>query len=369
MLVFHWVGRVTRVRRRADEVLSLSRPAGIVYEMEATEKPVSRSAISWGRIALLVSVTLMLAKMGVYIITGSMAVLSDAIESVVNIATSSFALYAVWVASQPRDRNHPYGHGRIEYLAEAGEGIAIFVAGAAILVVSFSRGPDTEGMSLTPLGVALVGGIAVLTFVAGTLIRRAGVRLGSPTLRADGEHIRADAITTVGAFIGVLLVYLTGIGWIDMLVAVILGFWLTYIGGKLLFRASRQLMDRADPELLDEIAETLTAIREPGWVAPHLARVHHLGQEIHVDMHLVFPRFWSLERAHDASEIVEAALVERYGEKTDLMLHMEACTPISCSYCDVSDCPIRSASFEGLAPWTGEYISAPLRHGRVFPEA
>lgn len=332
--------------------------------MNNTVQESARTSIRWGRLALGVSISLMLAKMGVYILTGSMAVLSDAIESIVNIATSGFALYAVWLAAQPRDREHPYGHGRIEYLAEAGEGIAIFVAGLAILVVTFSRGPDSGEMELSPLGIGLVGAIAAVTYVAGTAIRRAGVRLGSPTLRADGEHIRADAITTVGAFIGVLAVYLTGWRWIDMAVAAILGLWLTYSGIRLLLNATKSLMDQADPALLDGIGQTMQQVREPGWVAPHMARVHHLGQEIHVDMHMVFPRFWTLEHAHDASVVLEEALEARYGVDTDLMLHMEACTPISCSYCDLHACPVRSVAFEALAEWTGEYISAPIRHGK-----
>lgn len=336
--------------------------------MKSIVNDAGRRTIGWGRFALCASIILMLAKMGVYVLTGSVAVLSDAIESVVNIATSSFALYAVWLAAQPRDRDHPYGHGRVEYLAEAGEGVAIVVAGLAILVVTFSRGPDSGEMSLTPLGIALVGVIGIVTFVAGTSIMGAGTRLRSPTLRADGEHIRADAITTFGAFIGVLLVYLTGQRWIDMLVAVVLGVWLTFTGVRLLLRASGSLMDAANPELLDGIGQTMEAVREPGWVAPHLARVHHLGQEIHVDLHMVFPRFWSLERAHDASVVLEKALDARYGDGTDLMLHMEACTPISCSYCDLEDCPVRSARFEGLAEWTGEYISATQRHGKVRSE-
>lgn len=324
----------------------------------------SRKAIRWGMIAFGVSVTLMFAKMGVYILTGSLAVLSDAIESIVNIATSSFALFAVWIAARPRDKDHPYGHGRIEYLAEAGEGLAISVAGLAILVVTIANGPQNASLEVSTLGLALVAGIALVTFIAGTAIYRAGRSLGSPTLRADGQHIRADAITTIGAFAGMLLVYITGVAWIDMAVAFLLGAWLSVAGLRLLWSAVRSLMDEADPQLLDEIAVAFEAVREPGWVAPHMARVHHLGQEIHVDMHMVFPRFWSLERAHDASLVLERALDVRFGEGSDLMLHMEACTSVSCGYCDVRDCPIRARPFEALHPWTGEYIASQVRHGK-----
>lgn len=330
--------------------------------MEAQVKDASQT-LKWGKIALAVSASLMLAKMGVYFITGSVAVLSDAIESVINIATSGFALYAVWLASLPRDKEHPYGHGRVEYIAEAGEGVAITVAGLAILLVAFSRSSGHESMDASALGIVLIGLIAVVTYIAGTVIVRAGKQTKSPTLVADGLHIRADAITTIGAFVGVVLVYITGLQWIDQAVAGLLGAWLVWSGGRLLFGASANLMDQADPALLDELGGVFQEVREPGWVAPHLTRVHRLGQSIHVDMHMVFPRYWPLERAHDASRTLEKALEAHYGPDADLMLHMEACTPVSCSYCDVSACPVRATPFEGRRVWTGEYIAAPFRHG------
>lgn len=321
-----------------------------------------KATMRWGIFGMAFSIFLMLAKLGVYLVTGSLAVLSDALESVVHIVTSGFALYAVWFAQKPRDNDHPYGHGRIEYLAEAVEGIAIGVAGMAILVVTFSRGPGGEDLSLSTLGLGLIAGIAVLTFLAGTAIQRAGVRWSSPTLRADGEHIRADSVTTIGAFIGVALVFFTGLAWIDMAVALLVGAWLCWTGIKLIARALESLMDRADPALLDAIAVVFARVREPGWVAPHLARAQRYGRTIHVDLHMVFPRFWSLERVHDAATVLERALEAEFGEESDLMLHMEACTPRSCSYCSLEECPVRAHPFVALETWTGAYIATPMRH-------
>lgn len=323
----------------------------------------SSQSLTWGKFSLAFSITLMAAKMGVYFMTGSVAVLSDAIESVINIATSGFAIYAVWLSSLPRDREHPYGHGRVEYLAEAIEGVAICVAGLAILLVAFSRSSRHETIDATPLGIGLVALIAGVTYVAGTLIVRAGKRHASPAIAADGAHIRADAITTIGAFAGLLLVYITGLQWMDQAVAALLGAWLVWSGGRILFSAAGSLMDEADPALLDTLGGVFEAVRQPGWVAPHLTRVHRLGQTIHVDMHMVFPRYWSLERAHDASKALEHALEIECGADADLMLHMEACTPVSCTYCDVSECPVRQTPFTGLHRWTGDYIAAPFRHG------
>lgn len=327
------------------------------------EKQAKRT-LQWGVLALVTSVSLMAAKMGVYAITGSMAVLSDALESIINIVTSSFALYAVWLASHPRDSDHPYGHGRIEYIAQAAEGVAVGVAGMSILVVALSQGASVEALGSLNLGLGLMAIIAAVTLAAGTALIWAGRSLKSPTLEADGVHIRADAFTTIGALAGLGLVELTGMIVFDVIVALLIGVWLSISGLRLLRLAVFNLMDSAAPETLDQLARAFAERRRPGWIAPHLARVHRLGQDIHVDMHMVFPRFWSLEDAHDAATELETAVQERFGPRSDLSIHMEACTPVSCRYCDYKPCPVRSEPQREFPMWTGSYISWPIRHGR-----
>jgi cation diffusion facilitator family transporter len=315
-------------------------------------------AVRWGAFAMVVSVGLMIIKLTAYWLTRSTAILSDALESVTHILTSTFTLYAVWLSQMPRDFNHPYGHGRVEYFSEGLEGLLIAGAGVSIMIISIPQliwlKPQAENLTTGTLITFVIG---VLAWVTGTILMRAGRRNGWSSIEADGHHIRSDAITTFAAFAGLLLVMWLKQPWIDPAIAVSMACWLLWIGGKLLRHAVSGLMDEADPAQLDAIAAVLEANRQPGWVAPHRGRVHRLGATIHMDLHLVFPRFWSLDTTHLATDALERALCDRFGEHTEAMIHMEPCTDRSCSYCDLSDCPIRSAPFSGRNPWRGQDIA------------
>jgi cation diffusion facilitator family transporter len=312
--------------------------------------------------SLLTSLSLTAAKTGVWWMTRSAAVLSDALESIVNILTSAFVLYAIWFANKPRDADHPYGHGKVEFFSAGFEGALILFAALAILGVGLVRLFDLQLPEALELGAALQAAISVVTFILGQLIIRAGRRYGSPSLEADGQHIRADAITSLGVLVGILGVMATGWAWLDPLFALTVGTWLAMSGVRVIREAIGGLMDEADPALMGEIAATLYAMRKPGWIAPHHAKIHRLGRSFHLDLHMVFPRYWSLEQAHDASEEIEAALRTRFGQEAELMLHMESCTPRSCSYCDVVDCPVREAAATERPVWDAAHISTPHRH-------
>lgn len=325
--------------------------------------PHERSRVwRWAIFSLGTSLTLTACKAFAWWITHSAAILSDALESIVNILSSAFVLYAIWLANKPRDADHPYGHGKVEFFSAGFEGALILFAALAILGVGVARLFDPQLPESMELGAALQAGISVVTFALGQLIITAGKRHSSPSLVADGIHIRSDAITSFGVLLGLLGVMATGWAWLDPVFALIVGVWLAFSGVHVMREAVAGLMDEADPALLGQIAAELEQAREPGWIAPHHAKVHRLGRSFHLDLHMVFPRYWSLEQAHDASEEMEAALRARFGEEAELMLHMESCTPRSCYYCDVTDCPVRAAAFTQRPTWDGPHISTPHRH-------
>lgn len=317
--------------------------------------------LRWGLVALAVSVALVAIKFTAYVLTSSTAILSDALESVVNIVTSGFTVYAVWLGNKPGDEDHPYGHGRVEYFSVGLEGLFIIAAGLSIGLVATSRLFEPSPLRQLDLGLLLMTVISVSSYAAGTVLIRAGKRHCSGAVEADGHHIRADAITSFGALIGLLLVRVTDAAWIDAAVAITIGIWLVFSGVGMVRKAVAGLMDAADPELLEAIAATLEATREPGWVAPHRAKVHRLGPKIHFDLHLVFPRYWSLERTHEATLRLEDSLRHQFGDDTESMIHMEPCTPRSCSYCDIEACPVRSSPFVERYSWSGEHIAAKHR--------
>lgn len=325
-------------------------------------------AMRWALVGLVFSVVLIVAKWAAFLLTGSAAILSDAMESGVNLLSSGFVLYAVWLSNQPRDEDHPYGHGRVEYFSAGFEGALVLFAALSIAVVAIGRMIEPVTLQRLELGAVIQLVISVVTLGVGQAILRAGRRLRSPSIVADGVHIRSDAFTTFGTFVGVVVVWMTGIVWLDTLAAIIVSVWLAGSGVQVIRSAVGGLMDEADPELLDEISQVLEDTREPGWIAPHHAKVHHLGRAFHIDLHMVFPAYWSLKQTHEVSERLEDALEARFGEGTDLMLHMESCTPKSCSYCDMPECPIRAHEFVERNQWDAQYISAMHRPAGALRE-
>jgi cation diffusion facilitator family transporter len=326
-------------------------------------QPIERatSALSWGRVLLAVNVVLTAGKVSAYAITGSVAILSDAIESIANVVTSLLTLYALWLSARPRDDEHPYGHGRVEYFASAFEGALIFSAGiaiAAIAVVHWQAGEPPRALTWGALVEAIIG-LALWGF--GTASVRRGRRLNSPTLVSGGEHLKSDAITTFAVVAGVGVVWITEIAVLDELIAGVFGIYICFAGLRLVREAIGGLMDKADPGILEGIATSLERIRRPGWSSPHHAKVQRLGQRVHIDLHVVFPRFWTLEATHEAAEEIEAGLCRQFGADSELMLHMEPCRPAACPSCDLSDCTLRSAPFVSRTAWTGPSVAAPTR--------
>jgi cation diffusion facilitator family transporter len=323
------------------------------------------SAIRWAAGALVVSVALAVTKLVAWRVTGSAALMSDALESLINIVTSSFSLYAVWLSAQPRDADHPYGHGKVEYLAASVEGALIAAAGTTILIVAVPRLWLPAQLHALDVGLWASATIALAALVSGELIARAGRRLESLTVESDGLHLRSDGLTTSGAFVSLLVVHFTGWIWLDAATACVMAVWLGVSGVGIVRRAVGGLMDEAVPDLLEVIAGRLEELRQPGWLTPHHTKVHRHGQYVHIDMHLVLPRFWTLEQAHEVSLHVEQALRDEFSARSDIMTHLEPCRPSACSECDMSECPVRSAPFTSRPAWTGASIRLPMRDAQV----
>lgn len=330
-----------------------------------------RSSIRWAIFGLVLSVVLIVIKLVGYWITNSATVLADALESCVHLVTSTFALFAVWLSAKPGDANHPYGHGKVEYLSAGLEGMLVLLTGIGIIFIGVQRLLNPVELPSVELGAAVELLAAAVAFAGGTALMRAGTRNQSPTIHADGVHIRSDAITSVAGFIGVGLVAITGEHWIDPVVAILLAFFLIVSGASVVRRSVGGLMDEARPELLTELLGVLTDVRGSGWLTPHALKVHRLGQLFHVDLHIVFPRFWDLQRAHTESHRLTDAVQARWGERTETMVHAEPCKPHHCPWCDVAECPVRSAPFDEAPEWTLEAVTSrapPLPPG-VEPES
>ncbi len=265
--------------------------------------------------ALVGGVVIMAAKLGVFFLTNSAAVLGDAMESVVNIAASAMALFSVWYAARPADREHPYGHGKMEFVTAAAEGLLIIVSGAAVAVESVRRMVEGATIRSPGPGVAALVVLALLLAVLARHIMRRGAALHSTALIADGRHLLADAVTSLAVAASLAVVALTGWGWLDAVVAVVVCAWIVWTGSSVIRRALHGLMDRIDPEDDRAIRGILDEEVAAGRIASYeKVRHRHQGAEHWVDMHLRFDPSMPVERAHATATAIERRIIDHLGE-------------------------------------------------------
>ncbi|ETX27412.1 cation diffusion facilitator family transporter [Roseivivax isoporae] len=278
-----------------------------------------------GRIAawsLVVGVAVLGIKTFAWWLTGSVALLSDALESVVNIATAFAALMAVRIAARPPDATHPYGHHKAEFFSAVLEGVLIVVAALFILEEAWQgfRTPPEINAPWTGIAVNLVA--AGLNAAWAAVLIRQGRRLRSPALRADGAHLRADVVTSAGVAIGVAAAVLTGWTWLDPALAALVAVHVLWSGWKVLSASVSGLMDESIPEPdLASLREIISESAE-GAVEAHDLRTRHAGSATFVEFHLVVPGDMTVETAHRICDRVEASLKSAVPECT-VTIHVE----------------------------------------------
>jgi cation diffusion facilitator family transporter len=258
-------------------------------------------------------------------ITGSIAIITEAIHSAIDLLASVVAFVSVRKADEPADPEHPYGHERLENLAAAIEGMLILV-GAGIIIFEATRRlaagaeVDTLGVGIAVIGFSMVANIAVSTF----LYRRAE-RLGSPALEGDAAHLRTDALTSFGVLVGLVLVEVTGEPAFDAIAALAVAVAIVVAGLRILSRSSRVLVDEAPPPSeLDRIEAAIAAERaeHPEIAGYHKLRARRAGAHRHVDLHLQFRSGTTLEHAHEITHHVRGA-IEAEMPGSDVLIHVE----------------------------------------------
>jgi len=303
-------------------------------------------------VSLAVSVVLLAAKYEAYQLTGSTAILSDALESIVNVVAAVFALGGIVFAGRPADRNHPYGHGKIEFFSAAFEGGLIAFAAVVIVyevVLSLLRGPQVRALDV---GVTIVLGAGLVNLLLGWYLTRAGRKYDSLTLVADGRHVLADFYTSAGIVVGLLLVRFTGIAWLDPVVAAVVALNLLWTGFRLVRHAAGGLLDEEDTPLLDRLLDVLQPHLGQGVIRVHHLRAIRAGRFHHVDAHLVVPEFWTVERSHELAEDLAERVIKEVGVEGEMTLHTDPCHRVYCAMCDLRDCPVRRAPFARRPPLT-----------------
>ena len=319
----------------------------------------TRTRLRAGVISLVVGVLILGAKYQAYRMTGSTAILSDALESIVNVVAAVFALGGIAFAAQPADRNHPYGHGKIEFFSAAFEGGLIAFA-AVLIIYEVARG-FLYGVTVRSLdlGLAVVMGAGVANLALGWYLLSTGRAARSLTLVADGQHVLADFWTSVGIVVGLLLVRFTGIWWLDPLIAAVVALNLMWTGYRLVRQAAGGLLDEEDTPLLSRLLGVLGNHLGQGVIRVHHLRAIRAGRFHHVDAHLVVPEFWSVDRAHELAESLAEKVIAELGVEGELVFHTDPCHRAYCAMCDLEDCLVRREPYRARAPLTLEEAVQP----------
>lgn len=305
----------------------------------------NRIRLTAGIISFAVGAALMLVKFLAYRWTGSSAILSDALESIINVVAAAFAMGSILFAGRPADRGHPYGHGKIEYFSAAFEGGLISFAAVAIIVKAIealTKGTQIESIDR---GLTIIAGAGAVNALLGLFLLRIGKRTKSLILIADGHHVLSDFWTTAGVIVGLLLVKVTHQTWLDPVVAIVVAINLARTGFVLVRHAARALLDEEDTELLQKILDSSEEVRTPGIIRIHHLRAIRVGRFAHVDAHLVVPEFWTVQEAHDHQDVFEKRMLEVTSIEGEVLFHTDPCWRLYCEVCDLAECPVRAMAF------------------------
>lgn len=310
----------------------------------------------------MVSVLLLIIKFLAYYSTHSVAILTDALESIVNVAAGFIGLYSLFVAAKPRDIDHPYGHGKAEFLSAAVEGTLIGTAGAIILYKAIQNLINPVELHKIDYGIILIASTAVVNFILGFYCLRTGKKNNSLALIASGKHLQTDTWSTVGIIVGLILLYFTGYKWIDSAVAILFAVFIIYTGYKILRHSIAGIMDEADMKLLGRMVEILNSNRKANWVDLHNLRVIKYGSVLHVDCHLTVPWYLNVNEAHQEIDALAGLIRKEFGESLELFVHSDGCLPVQCKICNKMDCTVRQHNFVKQVEWTLENISKNKKH-------
>ncbi|MBS1960258.1 MAG: cation transporter [Bdellovibrionales bacterium] len=299
-------------------------------------------------------------------VADSSALRSDALEGMVNILAAAFGLGSIIFAEKPADRDHPYGHGKIEYFAQAFEGGLIALAGFLIILDTVERIYNPHEILNLGLGLKLniVAGLG--NGVLGFFLVSIGRKYQSTTIRADGIHLLTDLITTAGMALGLGLMMWTGWHWIDPVLAIMVAVFLFRTGFQLVRHSSQALLDAENPELIKKIVEHLNVLqKDPIFhqiLAVHGLKAQEFGRDKHVDIHVVVPEFLSIKDAHDLADRYAYSLHLMLGNDSEVHTHVDPCEQALCKTCPIQFCDIRAADFQSRPAITMESATEPGEH-------
>lgn len=314
------------------------------------------------RIVVVVAITLLIIKFTAYLLTHSVAILTDALESIVNVVAGILGLYSLIVSARPRDADHPYGHGKVEFISSAVEGTLIVIAAILILYESIYAMIYPHELHQLDYGVILIALTAAINYVMGVWCVRIGHRHSSYALIASGKHLQTDTYSTLGIIAGLVAIYFFKINWLDSVVAIFFGGIILYNGYKIIRQSIAGIMDETDQELLTKMVTVLNQNRRENWIDLHNVRIIKYGPVLHLDAHITIPWYLNVHEAHDEIDALASLVRNEFGESLELYVHSDGCLDYSCQVCQKKDCIVRKEPFQKKIEWTIQNISTNLKH-------
>ena len=304
------------------------------------------------KLIVVVAFVLFAIKLIAWILTDSVAIYSDALESIVNIVSSTL----------PQDENLPYGHGKVEFISAAVEGLLICLAGVIILIEAIQNYFNQHEIHQLDYGIFLVIITAFINLFIGIYAIKKGKKHKSLVLQSTGKHLLTDTYSTIGIVIGLIVIYLTHILWIDSLIGVLLSFLILFTGYKIIRESISGIMDEVDEKLIQKIVLFLQNNRKNCWIDFHNLRLIKYGPKLHVDLHLTLPFYHSVFEAHEEMEEINQLLNEYFGDKVEVFIHADPCQDFSCFICSVQDCKHRKNPQKETITWNYKNVIQNNKH-------
>lgn len=295
-----------------------------------------------------VSILILVGKFLAFYITNSVGILTDAMESIVNVIAGLISLYSLRWAARPKDKDHPFGHGKMELISASIEGLLIAIAGGMIIYEGIQRFFSPAEITKLDVGIWVVAIAGLMNYLMGWYSIKMGKKHNSIALVAGGKHLQSDTYSTIGLVAGLLLLYYTGFAWIDSALALLFGGIIILTGLSILRKTIANLLDKADDELLSNMAKSINEHRQPDWIDIHNTKVIRYGSYLYIDCDLTLPWFYNIVESHQACDKLKAALVSNLSEKIQISIHSDPCGMKHCEHCEMKDCTSRQIPFVAL---------------------
>lgn len=313
-------------------------------------------------ITLIISAILLIIKFVAFEITGSYTILSDALESIVNVAAGSFALYSVYLSNQPSDANHPYGHGKIEFLSSGLEGLLIIIAGIGIVFKGIEGFIKPHVIQELDTGILLITFSGIVNWAMGEYLIHFGKKSHSLAMESNGRHLRTDALSTLGILVSLLIIWFTHLDWLDNAFAIIFGIIISFTGIKIIRKSVAGIMDEADVKIINQLVDLLEVSRKDNWIDIHNFRVIKYGRLLHVDCHVTIPWYVTVKEGHAIIDEIERIVNREFVRHVEFFIHIDPCTHSSCAICTVKNCSERKDSFVKKIKWSEHLLTLNRRH-------